>query len=441
MNLAISLLTCDKPELVAQSCKPLIEAAVANRFHLFVIDGSTNYENEKEIWNLTWPAGHMQANVRGGAGAAIVYALTMMLQHEENYSHVGLCESDVLLHPGWLAALDLFERGRAEGLEVGTVSARCFVDRVLIQKDNFAVMHNTGAGMIILTREAAKIVLNTFRTPWTSDNRRIFSQLCGIDLAAFWAFRANEHYLTADWHWDAALAAHGLASLALTPSPVEMIGQPMTMAEQGLEIATGPVEERRSDKAFGWYRGELAKIREGYLQLGVETKFHFDVANATWTHFPHQMAMLGGGYSGDWRFEECRGWGTFKWVAAEPEVIKTYDGTGMVQGQLTNHFASYYGPKLIVPVFGSCAVLVSGGKTGGKVEVVDEQSGFKATPDLPPEGEQGQVLQLMVPGNLNARNIRITALTPGIVFYGIQTREKQPFLPNVGFDHSMLPTP
>ena len=421
MNFAISLLTCDKPELVAQSCKPLLEAAVANRLHLFVVDGSTNPDNEKDIWNLTWPAGHMHANVRGGAGAAIVYALTMMLQHEENYSHVGLCESDVLLHPGWLDCLDLFKRGRADGLEVGAVSARCFVDRVLIQKDNFAVMHNLGAGMIILTRQAARIVLDTFRTPWTSDNRRIFSQLCGIDLAPFWAFRANENFLTADWHWDAALAAHGLASLALTPSPVEMIGQNPPLAEQGLEIATAPVEDRRNDKAFEQYWRNRDWLRTSHLQLGVETKFHFDVANATWTHFPHQMQMLGGTYVGDWRLKEVRGFGTFGWIAGA-EIDS-------------------FGPSLVVPIFGSCAVLVSGGKTGGKVEVTDEQSGFKATPELPSEGEQGQVLQLMVPGNLNLRNIKITALTPGCVFYGIQTREKQPFLPNVGFDHSMLPTP
>src|ERR1039458_9231763 len=102
MKVAISLLTCDKPELVAQSAKPLLEGTVAGRYHLFVCDGSTTEANEKAIWDLTWPAGHMHANVKGGAGAAIVYALTMMLAHKEEYTHVGLVESDVLLHPGWL---------------------------------------------------------------------------------------------------------------------------------------------------------------------------------------------------------------------------------------------------------------------------------------------------------------------------------------------------
>lgn len=432
MKLAISYLTCDKPELVEQSCKPLLAAAVANKYHLYVIDGSTSYDNEKTIWDLTWPAGHMIGNIRGGAGAAIVYALTMMLKHEEAYTHVALCESDVLLHDGWLSVLDLFYQGKANGLEVGCVSARCFVNRVLIQKDNFAVMHNTGAGMIVLTREAAKIVLDTFRTPWTSDNRRIFNQLCGIDIGHYWAFRNNEHYLTADWGWDAVLAANGLASLALTPSPVEMIGQNPPLAEQGLMIATGPVEERRNDNAFTLYQIVTSGIRQGIVSLGVETKFHFDPNTGTWTYFPHQMQMLGGVYSGDWRFEECRGFGTFKWVAGGYEV-----GIGSIEE--AKDFSNK--PTLTVPLFGSCSILVSGGKNGGKVEVIDEQSGFKADPELPPEGEQQQVLQLMVPGGLVLRNIRITALTPGVTFYGIQSREKQPFLPNVGFDHSMLPVP
>src|ERR1017187_6735381 len=177
MKLALSLLTCDKSDLVAQSCKPLLEGTIAGHFHLFICDGSTTEANEKAIWDLTWPAGHMHANVKSGAGAAIVYALTMMLAHKENYDVVGLCESDVLLHPGWLGCLDLFSRGESDGLVVGATSARCFVDRVLFQRDGFAVMHNLGAGQIMLTRRAAQIVLDTFRTGWTTDNRRILFQL------------------------------------------------------------------------------------------------------------------------------------------------------------------------------------------------------------------------------------------------------------------------
>ena len=417
MKLAISLLTCDKPELVAQSCKPLIESAIAGKHHLFVIDGSAKPGNEEAIAKLTYPTGYMIANIRGGAGAAIVYALTMMLNHEENYSHVGLCEADVLLHDGWLAIFDLFSEGEADGLVVGAASARCFTDRVLFQRDGYAVCHNLGAGMVVLSREAAQIILDTFRTGWTTDNRRIFAQLSDHDIGSYWAFRTNEHYLTADWHWDAALAAHGLASLALTPSPVEMIGQNPPLAEQGLTIASGEVATLTG---FDQFKDRLQQVRSGSLRLGVPTHFHFNPATGTWTYFPHQMAMLSGQYVGDWRLVERRGWGTFGWKSGEVDS---------------------FGPSLVVPVFGSVAVLVSGGKDGGRVLVQDESSGFEATPDLAPEGDQGHVLQIMVPGGSVPRNIRITALTPGIIFYGLQTREQQAYLPHVGFDYSMLPTP
>ena len=418
MNLALCLLTCDKPELVEQSIKPLLAGAIDQKFHLFVIDGSTSEKNEKAIWHLAWPTGHMIGNVRGGAGAAIVYALTMMLEHKENYSHVALVESDVVLLDGWLRVLDLFSQGEADGLSVGAASARCYVDRVLFQGENYAVVHNIGAGMIVLTRQAAQIVLDTFRTGWTSDNRRIFSQLCGIDIGSYWAFRNNEHYLTADWSWEAALAAQGLAALALIPSPVEMVGQNPPLAEQGLVIADGPVEERRNDEAYVLFTHRLSCLHDGIAKHSVDTKFHFDPNTGTWTYFPHQMAMLGGTYVGDWRLQEARGWGTFVWRAGDADLA-----------------------QLDVPVFGACAVLVSGGKNGGRVEIVDEQSGFKAVPELQPEGNQGQVLQVMVPGGMSYRNIRVTALTPGVCFYGIQTRDKQPFLPNVSFTHAMLPMP
>lgn len=448
MNLAISLLTCNKPELVARSAKPLLDGAVANKYHLFVIDGSTE-ANQKAIWDLTWPAGHMHANVRGGAGAAIVYALSMMLAHKEHYSHVALVESDVLLLDGWLDCLDLFDLGRTVGLEVGAVSARCYVDRVLFQEDRFAVMHNLGAGMLVLTREAAQIVLDTFRTAWSTDNRRIFCQLAGVDIGSFWAFRTNEHVLTADWHWEAALAACGLAALALTPSPVEMIGQNPPLAEQGLEIAAGPVEARRNDAALKFYANQLARVgaaSSDKLALAVDIRFHFDPNTGTQTIFPHQMAMIGGKYSGDWRLQEARGWGTFAWVAAPlyGDVMGNIGFKNKSINQLGSDAVIPQGlggePSLGVSVFGPCAVLVSGGKSGGKIEVMDEHSGFKASPTLPPESSNG-VLQLMMPSGINYRPIRLTALTPGVVFYGIQTREKQPFLPNISFNYSTLPTP
>jgi hypothetical protein len=92
-----------------------------------------------------------------------------------------------------------------------------------------------------------------------------------------------------------------------------------------------------------------------------------------------------------------------------------------------------------VPITGPCDVFVSGGKAGGTVEIIDKHSGYQAAPELPPEGPNGQVLQLSVPGSVMHREIALRALTPGVVFYGIKTREPQPTCPHWTFDHSQLP--
>ena len=114
-----------------------------------------------------------------------------------------------------------------------------------MQRDGYAVMHNIGAGVVIFTREAAEIVLRTFRTHWWPDNVKLFAQLSGIDLRTYAAFRGNEQWVTTDWGWEAQLARHGLASLALTPAKCSMIGQDPPLHEQGLELAQGLGAARR----------------------------------------------------------------------------------------------------------------------------------------------------------------------------------------------------
>ena len=427
MKVAVTYLSCDRPELVEQSLPVLVKDATEQKYHLFVADGSKTGPGEKAVFDIGYPTAHIFSNVNGGAGAAIVFALSKMLDHEEHYDVVGLCESDVVLGADWFdRCAGLFQRGLEDGFDVGAVSARCFEDRILFQRDGYSVMHNMGAGHILFTREAAEIVLRTFRTAWTFDNRRIFAQLAGVDIGTYWAFQFGEHYLTADWHWDVALAARGLASLALTPSPVEMIGQNPPLAEQGLKIRSEPWYHVEVSNRMQLLVDKFKQIRAGAKQLGIDTQFHFDPNTGSWTYFPHQMHMLGGAYNGDWHLKEARGWGTFAWLAGKSD-LDTF-GTPTRQDY----------PSLTVPVFGNCVVLISGGELGGRIEITDEHSGFRAIPELPPEGATGQTLQLQVPGGFSYRNICITALTRGIVFYGIQSREKQPFDPNATFRYSNL---
>lgn len=427
-KVAIAFSTKDRVELSKQSVEPLYNGQHA----LFWVDGSNTPEGEKLPLNYVTTNGGRFSNVRGGADAAIVFSLTRMLLHPSEYTHVGLVENDVLLHRDWFGpTMALFPRGTAEGLEVGAVSARCYEDRVLIQRDGYAVCHNLGAGMVIFTRHAAQIVLDSFRTGWWPENRRIFSQLCGVDIGRYAAFRANEQNVTADWHFDAVLAQKGLASLALVPSPVEMIGQIPPLHEQGLKIAVQPVELLRDDKAFAKFAENTKKIRENRLFVADRGGMPFhQAADGSWTVFPHQVAALGGRYEGEWRLKWSQGFGPFAYRAGNVEEY--YAGHGNVGEQL---------PTLTISLSGACAFFVSGGEKGGRVKVEDKHSGYVVEPLLPPEGPNGQILNLPVPGGAVPREIVLTMLSPGTIFYGIVVRDPQARDPHFTFDHSMLPSP
>ena len=88
-----------------------------------------------------------------------------------------------------------------------------------------------------------------------------------------------------------------------------------------------------------------------------------------------------------------------------------------------------------IPIFGPCEILVGGGKDGGQVHIVDEQTGYNAKPVLPPE----QMVSVNIPGNVAYRTISIKMSTPGSYFYGIRTRDEQPTVSNWKFDWNTLP--
>lgn len=333
-----------------------------------------------------------------------------MLNHSENYTHVSLVENDVLLADNWFADLvALFDGDRSDDLVVGAGSARCYEDRILIQRDGYAICHNLGAGHVIFTREAARLILDHFRTGYTTENRAVFSQLSGIDVGKYWAFRGGEHALCADWGFDRVLASHGLASLALTPSKATMIGQVPPLEEQGLILVTQPLEALRNEEAFARYKTVLNKIRSGQLTFP-DSRLQRD-PSGTVTVFPHQVAIVGGVYAGDWELKWTQGLGPFSWRSAAENAT------------------------LDIPIFGACDVIVGG---VGKFELSDEHSGFRVTPDLSPLGPD-QMLSLNVPSILTYRTLRLTALNPGVLFYGIRCAQPQPLMSNYSFDHLVLP--
>jgi hypothetical protein len=422
MKLALALLTKDKPELTKRSIEPLLQPG---KFDLWWIDGSVTEAGRELPWQGDFPGVTVHQGVRGGPDSAIVYALTMLLKDSYDYTHVGIVEQDVLLHQAWLGpTLALFDRGAGgdyDALAVGAVSARCYEDRILVQRDGYALCHNLGAGMVIFTREAARLILDNYRTGYTTDNRLTFCQLSGIDIGQYWAFRGSENPITADWHFDTILARHGLASLALTPSLATMLDQ--DIASQGLKMADGRYDLLRNEKAFDTFSNRTARIRgKAWEPLGSRIQH----VGGAYTYFPHQIPGIGGTYSGSsrdsgtgWRLKWCQGFGPFVWEAGTT-------GPAML-GEPT---------ALEVPVLGPCEVLLGG---QGKARVTDTHSGYSIDTS-PADAGQG-ILQVPVPSGVSYRTVRVEVLSPGAGFYGIRTREPQSWLTGYRFDHSCLPRP
>jgi hypothetical protein len=274
--------------------------------------------------------------------------------------------------------------------------------------------------MIIFTREAAQLVLNQYRTQWTSENRAAFAMLTGTDIGKYWAFRGQEHFLVADWRWDTLLASHGLASLALTPSHVEMIGQIPPLEQQGLKLATIPVYHNNldsEDKLFNQYQANLQRIRYGKLKLPDTLFFHDQQGGHT--IFAHQIGAIGGHYQGNWKLKDSPGFGPFGWIA--DSASEDWD------------------PRVFVPIFGPAEIMVSGGAVGGEVMIIDEQSGWTARPVLPPEGKDGTIITVNLPGSIAYRTIRINMLNPGTIFYGVRCQREQPRVSDWTFDWNTLP--
>lgn len=403
-RVAIAYSTKDRVELTRQTIKPLLKQ---KGWDLHWFDGSSTKEGKTFYKKFDFKYWH--PNVTGGSCRYIVHALTTLL--DSNYDFIGLVENDVLLHDGWFDdCMELFERSNREGLVAGAVSARTYEDRVLIQRQGYAVMHNLGAGCIILRRHAAELILKQYRTGMSAENRRLFAVLSGVDIGGYWAFRGSDHMLVADWTWDRMLAQDGMCSLALTPAKATQLEDIEAM---GLKLATEPISERVNDQAFAAFQERTTQIRSGEFAFAKRPN-DFLYHDNMWTFFAHQLPMLGGVYAGDWRFKWSMAFGCFAWQAGENQ------------------------PTLTIRLTGPCHFLLSGGDKGAVVRVEDE-TGYKIEPQLDMEGHNRAVLQLFVPGFVAYRQIKVTALQPGATVYGVRTRDPQPYLPDVGFDFNTLP--
>jgi len=419
MKLAIGFSTKDQVGLTRHT---LLRVLRHDDFDLLWADGSRTSEGQSFFTRNAVGRTIAYPEVYGGADAAIAFKLSTALASSANYTHIGLLENDVLLDEDWYEpTIELFEKGKQDGLAVGAVSARSYVDRVLVQRDGYAVMHNVGAGMAIFTREAAEIVLRSFRTAWWPANRLIFAQLSGIDLATYAAFRGNDQWVTTDWGWEAQLASHGLATLALTPAKCQMIGQNPPLEQQGLHLtALNIVSGRWTGDSGKWddpevdfqrYVNVLDALRYDGARTDLPGIIHRDGAGMLF--FPHQLGYFAGGpaWLGTLELQWNQGFGPFAYRA----------GPG--------------GAILALHLSGSSSFLVSGGVAGARVAIKDTRSGFNFAPMLPPSHEPAS---LNVPGGPIPRRI-VLEMDEGAVFYGVQTADPQMLDATFRFDWTQLP--
>lgn len=421
-SIAFAFLTKNRLELTKRTIEPLL----SKEFHLWWIDGSTE-DAARRFFDAQQRAAHVAiTNVVGGADAAIVYALSHMLDSPEDFTHVGLVENDVLLTDNWFERLmclfsgtsDLNAAGHIDGLLVGAASVRCYADRMLIQRDGYllpkghgyAVMHNLGAGMVLFTRQAAELILQHYRTGWTTHNRQVFARLSGIDIGRYWAFKGQEHWLTADWGFDRVLAAHGLASVACTPSCCEMIGQVPPLADQGLILVDKPIREFENEEAFRRFVHKTKAIRAGELILPSEARHHDQDGEII---FPHQIRRLPVGVECGWQTRWTQGFGPFSFLVPDDAYTST----------------------VVFEITGPCRIMLNGGETGGKFRIRSASTGYEIEPVL----QSGIVMAAHVPAHgLRPHQITVEGLTPGVLFQGIQCSLSQPIVP-FRFRHFVLP--
>lgn len=256
-------------------------------------------------------------NVGGGADAAILYALSLLL--EKGYSKIGLLENDVKLLPGWHAkTFGLFARGAADGLQVGAVSARCHAERILVPRGDYALMFNLGAGMIVLTREAVEHILDYYRTATTGEVAFLFSHYTGLPFPVPWQVQDEKvaHIpairSTGDWMFEVSFLPAGLVALAPTPTLAHNLDDPHRHPLQETAAA--------AQAGFNWQGlcTKLQAVRTGMADDPVRGLMnHYDVVAKEWRAYPHHIAKaLPDAFSGPWKTRWSKFMGPFGFETA-----------------------------------------------------------------------------------------------------------------------------
>ncbi len=123
--------------------------------------------------------------VQGGPDHTIRFGLRRLLAL--GYEFCGLIENDVVLEPGWFSHLmNLFGKAQNDGFAVGAATVRNLNSRVLFSHPNYTINSVVGAGMVLFTRQAAKVVLATYGPTTAKKLATFFKQKMHANLGDVW---------------------------------------------------------------------------------------------------------------------------------------------------------------------------------------------------------------------------------------------------------------
>lgn len=298
--------TKDRCELSAQTAPTALSESDCDGFWL---DGSNTAEGREFPFTIAdrLPAlREIHRGVDGGPDRAIVYGLSYLLAR--GYKYLALVENDVLLSPEWLpAAIGAMQRAAADGLHVGAATVRTYDRRILFVRPGYAVMFNIGAGMLVLTRDAAEALLATYRSTSGREIARVCKKMTDGDIGQICERGLREDYFySADWFFDCALMQMGFASVGTLPALARNID-----ADQAATWGIQPVSEVQpaaglAPALFRNYQRNLYCTAQTADSIG----YCFDQRLDRFIVFPHQFAPHA--YSGEWKMNWHQSFGPFE---------------------------------------------------------------------------------------------------------------------------------
>ena len=320
-------------------------------FDLLWFDGSATPDGQRLPHQLAPDLAclrEIHTGVVGGPDFAIFAALERMIAL--GYDYCGLIENDVKLGAGWFDAVrGLFQRGRDDGLEVGAATAYCFDRWVLYNRGRYAVTLISGATMILFTRQAARLVLDHYRTTTTTEIYEWLLFSAGKDMRPTDARgvdgRTVDRRVSSDLTYDITLQKHGLAVIAAIP-PYGRLMDGEDLAHANLGGYAGPAsapDVAREAESFAAFAARLRTIGERHRRgHGAVAPYAFFPSMGFWYVFAHQILFSRASPAelrGRWRFVWEKFDGPFALEACAPDAELIVPLYGRLRGVFCRHGA------------------------------------------------------------------------------------------------------